>query len=234
MNLKGKHIVVTGISRGIGLALVKQLCAKGASVYGWGRSAPDYSNANFHFLPCDIRNEDTIKAVAKKTLSMTGNQVDVLINNGGLGFFGYLEEQPMNEIQAMVETNLMGTIYASRAVLPTMKTKGAGHIINLSSTAGIEGYQQVSVYCATKYAITGFSDALYKELKDFGIKVTCVHPGATKTNFFDNVEGITPHDNMMAPAEVAGQLIFVLESSDNFVTNTLVIRPLQSRPSKAR
>lgn len=232
MNLQGKHIVVTGVSRGIGLELVKQLCDKGASVYGWGRNAPAYTHGNFHFLSCDITKEDVVNSTAQKTLALSGNNVDALINNAGLGYFGYLEEQPMTEIQTMVETNLMGTIYATRSVLPSMKSKGSGHIINLSSTAGIEGYQQVSVYCATKYAITGFSDALYKELKDLGIKVTCVHPGATRTNFFDNVEGITPHDNMLDPREVAGQLIFVLESSDNFVTNTLIIRPLQSRPNK--
>lgn len=232
MNLQGKHVVVTGVSRGIGLELVKQLCDKGASVYGWGRNAPEYTHSNFHFLSCDITKEDVVNSTAQKTLALSGENVDALINNAGLGYFGYLEEQPMTEIQTMVETNLMGTIYASRSVLPSMKSKGSGHIINLSSTAGIEGYQQVSVYCATKYAITGFSDALYKELKDLGIKVTCVHPGATRTNFFDNVEGISPHDNMLDPREVAGQLIFVLESSDNFVTNTLVIRPLQSRPKR--
>lgn len=232
MNLEGKNIIVTGVSGGIGLALTQQLCEKGAHVYGWGRNAPDYRHERFSFTPCDMRKESDVKNAAKLTLETSSGRIDGLINNGGLGYFGYLEEQPMEEINQMVETNLMGTIYAVRAVLPSMKEQGSGHIINLSSTAGIEGYQQVSVYCATKYAITGFSDALYKELKDIGIKVTCVHPGATKTNFFDNVEGISPHDNMMDPKEVAGQLIFMLESSDNFVTNTLVIRPLRSRPTK--
>lgn len=232
MQLTDKHIIITGVSRGIGLELSKILTEKGAHVYGWGRNAPDYSNERFHFIKCNVQDEDSVNFAATQTLQMSNGKVDGLINNAGLGYFGYLEQQPMDEIKTMIDTNLYGVIYATRSVLGVLKAQGSGHIINISSIAGIEGYSQVSVYCATKYAITGYSDALYKELRDFGVKVTCIHPGSTQTNFFDNVENIKAHDNMLSPAEVAQNICFILESSDNFLTNSIVFRPLQPKPKK--
>ena len=233
MQLENKNIVITGVSKGIGLALSKILNDKGANVFGWGRNAPkSYQHPNFHFIECDIQNEESVNKAAKRTIENTNSTIDGLINNAGLGYFGFLEEQPMDEITTMVNTNILGVIYATRSILPAMKAKKTGHIINISSIAGIEGYQQVSVYCATKYAITGYSDALFKELRGFGIKVTCVHPGSTETNFFDNVESIKAHSNMLSPIEVANNLAFILESSDNFLTNTIVFRPVNPKPEK--
>lgn len=233
MNLKGKHIVITGVSKGIGLELSKLLVAKEAHVYGWGRNAPKgFVHENFHFINCDVQNGQSVNAARDETFSLSKNKVDTLINNAGLGYFGYLEQQPMEEITTMINTNLLGVIHATRSVLPSLKAQKSGHIINISSIAGIEGYQQVSVYCATKYAITGYSDALYKELRDFGVKVTCVHPGSTQTNFFDNVESIKADNNMLSPTEVASNLVFLLESSDNFLTNTIVFRPMNPKPKK--
>jgi len=232
MQLSNKHIIITGVSKGIGFELTKILNEKGAVVYGWGRNAPEYTHDNFHFIKCNVQNEDSVNFAATQTLQLSDGKVDGLINNAGLGYFGYLEQQPMDEIKTMVDTNLYGVIYATRSVLGVLKAQGSGHIINISSIAGIEGYSQVSIYCATKYAITGYSDALYKELRDFGVKVTCVHPGSTQTNFFDNVESIKAHDNMLSPIEVANNLTFILESSDNFLTNTIVFRPLQPKPKK--
>lgn len=233
MQLTDKHIIITGVSRGIGLELSKILTEKGAHVYGWGRNAPKYSNERFHFIKCNVQDENSVNFAATQTLQMSNGRVDGLINNAGLGYFGYLEQQPMDEIKTMIDTNLYGVIYATRSVLGVLKAQGSGHIINISSIAGIEGYSQVSVYCATKYAITGYSEALYKELRDFGVKVTCIHPGSTQTNFFDNVESIKAHDNMLSPAEVAQNICFILESSDNFLTNSIVFRPLQPKPKKS-
>ncbi|MBI3142770.1 MAG: SDR family oxidoreductase [Bacteroidetes bacterium] len=234
MDIKGSQVVITGVSKGMGLSLAKQLLEKGATVYGWGRTAPkDDLGPGFQFIPCDIRQEPQVRAAAEKTLEWGLGRVDVLVNNAGLGYFGQLENMDLEVIDAMVFTNLLGTIYSTRALLPTMKKAGKGHIMNISSIAGLEAYPQVSVYCATKFAVTGFSESLYKELREYGIKVTCIHPGSTQTNFFDNVESIQAHDRMMSPDEVARNMVFVLESSDNFLTNTLVFRPLDPKPRKA-
>ncbi len=96
--------------------------------------------------------------------------IDILINNAGLGYFGLCEELPLEQWHEMFNTNVTGLFYATRMVLPGMKNQGSGHIINIASIAGLEGYQQVSGYCATKFAVRGFSDALYKEVRDKGVK----------------------------------------------------------------
>ena len=129
----------------------------------------------------------------------------------------------------MFDTNVTGLFYATRLALPSMKQQGAGHIVNISSIAGLEGYQQVSAYCATKFAVRGFSDALYKEVRDFGVKVTCVYPGSVKTDFFRHSENITAHDNMLMPEDVANQIVYCLESPPNFHNVNLEIRPLKPR-----
>ena len=230
MNLNEKHIVITGVSKGIGLSLSKLLIDKSCHVYGWGRTDPGIKSDYFHFISCDVRDENSVQSAAEKSLAMSNDSIDGLINNAGLGYFGYLEEMPMDEIKVMMDTNVYGVFNVTRSLLPCFKENKSGHIINISSIAGIEAYPQVSVYSASKFAITGFSEALYKELRDFGIKVTCVHPGSTQTNFFDNVESIKAHDQMLSPVEVANNLVFLLESSDNFLTNTIVFRPLQPKP----
>jgi short-subunit dehydrogenase len=101
--------------------------------------------------------------------------------------------------------------------------------VNIASIAGLEGYQQVSGYCATKFAVRGFSDALYKEVRDFGVKVTCVYPGSVKTDFFRHSANIKAHDNMLMPEDVAAQIVFALESPANYHPVNLEIRPLKPR-----
>jgi len=156
-------------------------------------------------------------------------KIDILINNAGLGYFGHCDELPIEQWHEMFDTNVTGLFYATRLALPSMKQQGLGHIINISSIAGLEGYQQVSAYCATKFAVRGFSDALYKEVRDFGVKVTCVYPGSVKTDFFRHSENIKAHDNMLMPYDVANQIIYCLESPPNFHNVNLEIRPLKPR-----
>ena len=91
---------------------------------------------------------------------------------------------------------------------------------------------QTAAYCGSKHAVRGISESLYKELRDFGIKVTCVYPGSTKTDFFRNSPVIKPHDNMLMPEEVALQIIRALETSDNFLISDIEFRPLQPKPRK--
>ena len=107
--------------------------------------------------------------------------------------------------------------------------KKYGHIINISSIAGLEGYGQSSGYNATKFAVRGLSNALYKEVRDFGVKVTCIYPGSVKTNFFDEVDSISAHDNMLMPSELVNSVIQLLETSFNFHPVNFEIRPLQPK-----
>ncbi len=103
------------------------------------------------------------------------------------------------------------------------------HIVNISSIAGLMGNPQLSAYNATKYGLRGFSDALYKELRYDGIKVSCFFPGSIATNFFDEIDAVDQHPNMMNAADVSNTLIHVLETPDNFLINELIMRPLNPK-----
>jgi len=228
MELKNKIAVVTGANKGIGHECVQQLLEKGAIVFGICRCGCSHSHPYYTCLIADVRNLEGLSAAFQQVLDQHG-KIDVLINNAGLGYFGHCDELPIEQWHEMFDTNVTGLFYATRLALPSMKQQGAGHIVNISSIAGLEGYQQVSAYCATKFAVRGFSDALYKEVRDFGVKVTCVYPGSVKTDFFRHSENITAHDNMLMPEDVANQIVYCLESPPNFHNVNLEIRPLKPR-----
>jgi NADP-dependent 3-hydroxy acid dehydrogenase YdfG len=228
MDLKNKIAVVTGANKGIGLECVQQLLAEGAQVYGICRSGCSLQHENYTCLHADVQDFELMEKTFQIILEKHG-QIDVLINNAGLGYFGMCEEIPLEQWHQMFNTNVTGLFYATRLALPSMKKSGEAHIVNISSIAGLEGYQQVSGYCATKFAVRGFSDALYKEVRDFGVKVTCVYPGSVKTDFFRHSENIQAHDNMLMPEDVASQIIFALKTPKNFHQVNLEIRPLKPR-----
>ncbi len=228
MNLEHKIAVVTGANKGIGYHCVQQLLAEGAIVYGLCRSGCSTTHENYTCLQADVQDFSQLETAFTTILSKHG-QVDILINNAGLGYFGLCEELPLEQWHQMFNTNVTGLFYATRLALPSMKKSGEAHIINIASIAGLEGYQQVSGYCATKFAVRGFSDALYKEVRDFGVKVTCVYPGSVKTDFFRHSENINAHDNMLMPEDVAAQILYCLKSPKNFHNVNLEIRPLKPR-----
>jgi len=233
MNLEGKHAVITGVSRGIGLAITKQLLEKGCKVYGLGRTSPSIDSANFYFIKTDVRKWEEVKSAMDHILTETQNEVQIMINNAGLGYFGNIEDHTLDQWHQMFETNVNAIFYTSKMVVPAMKKAQYGHIVNIASTAAVEGYAQVSGYCGTKFAVRGISQSMYKEMRDDRIKVTCVYPGSVKTDFFENTS-ITPHDYMLNPNDVALMIVQALETSDNFHQVNLEVRPLQPKgPKKA-
>ncbi len=233
MELKNKTIIVTGVSKGIGKETVLQLLEKGAKVAGWGRNEPDYTHDNFSFIKVNMRYMQEVANAFAETQGRFGQEIHGLVNNAGLGYFGYFEDMRPEEFFEIFEVNVYGIYYACKNVIPQMKTQQFGHIINISSIAGLDGQQQVAAYCGAKHAVRGITESLYKELRDFGIKVTGVYPGSTNTNFFDNASGVSAHDNMMSAREVATQIIRAFETSGNFLINAIEFRPLQPKPKKS-
>lgn len=231
MDLNNRVAVITGVSKGIGAAIAFQLLHKGCRVFGLGRNKPDFQHANFHFVSCDIRMPDAVKKAFNLIRSQV-DTVDILINNAGLGYFGMIEEMPLEQWHEMFDTNVHAIFYTCREVIPIMKKNQFGHIINISSTAGLEGMPQVAAYCGTKWAVKGISESMFRELRDDRIKVTCVYPGSVKTDFFRNSPGIKPHDYMLMPADVALGIVQALEMPDNFHTVNWEIRPLQPKGPK--
>ncbi|WP_307706954.1 SDR family NAD(P)-dependent oxidoreductase [Rhodopseudomonas sp. B29] len=112
-------------------------------------------------------------------------RIDVLVNNAGYGQLGALEEISRDSVGSQFATNVFGVFDVTRAVLPVMRAQRSGHVITISSIAGMRGFEGSSIYCATKHAVSGWSEALKAELAPFGVKVTCVYPGRFRTDFLD-------------------------------------------------
>jgi NADP-dependent 3-hydroxy acid dehydrogenase YdfG len=231
MDLNNKIAVITGVSKGIGQATALQLLAQGCRVFGLGRNNT-ITHPNFTFITCDIRNPKQVEEAFNTIYNYTQNQIHILINNAGLGYFGSLEDMPYEQWNEMFETNVNGIFYCCKNALPLMKKNQVGHIINIASTAALEGMSQVSGYCATKWAVKGLSESLFREVRDFGVKVTCIYPGSTKTDFFRNSPGIKPHDYMLMPEDVAANIVYAIQMPPNFHTVNLEIRPLQPKGPK--
>ncbi|MBR9859552.1 SDR family oxidoreductase [bacterium] len=229
MELKDKLVVITGVSKGIGRALVDQYLESGSTVVGLGRTEPKISNENFRFITCDVRSSSDVDAAFDKIKSEYNIPVSIMINNAGLGYFGFIEDYTDAQIHQLYETNVYSIFYTSRNVVPIMKENEYGHIINIASTAGIDAYPQVSAYCGTKFAVRAISESMYKEMRDYKIKVTCVYPGSVKTDFFRNSEGIDPHDYMLMPEDVATMIRQATQTPDNFHQVGLEVRPLQPK-----
>lgn len=229
MELENKIAVVTGVSHGIGLAVVEALLAKGMKVAGWGRTAPALQHEHFMFIPCDIRKPESVQQAYDQTITKFGESVSVLINNAGLGVVANLEDHSLEDWHKLFETNVHGVFYCTRLVLPSMKEKEEGHIINISSISGTTGVAGMSGYAATKHAVKGISHSLYMEVRNFGIKVTCIYPGSTQTNFFDNMDNSLASQNMMRPEDIASTIVHVLESHPNYHHVDIEVRPLMPK-----
>jgi len=230
MDLTGKVAIVTGASKGIGRATVEALLARGAAVAGWGRSAPEgLVHDRFQFFACDVRDEAAVAEALTNTVRELGPEIHVLVNNAGLGISGPVDGFKSEDWKLMFDTNVHGTFFCSRAVLPQMKRQQLGHIINIASIAGTTGIENMAGYCATKFAVRGFSQSLFKEVRNDGIKVTCISPGSTQTNFFDDIPGATANDSMMSPVDIAGFIIYSLETPFNFHVVEVEMRPLQPK-----
>lgn len=229
MELQGKTGVVTGVSKGIGLELVKQLLDNGAVVAGWGRTAPSLEHENFHFFRCDIGSESDIQEAAKQTLEKLGDQISFLVNNAGYGVYGNIDEQNWNDWKGMFDVNVLGLFEVTRNLLGALKNTGEAHIVNISSIAGLNGVKGFSGYVATKHAVRGLSHSWFQELRDFGIKVTAVYPGSVNTNFFDDIDVVTANENMMRPQDVALSIVQLLQTHPNYLPVDLEIRPLKPK-----
>jgi len=233
MDIKQKVAVVTGCSKGIGYAVAIDLLNKGARVAGWSRSKPDIQHPNFRFYETDLKSFNSVESSYKNTIK-DFESVDILVNNAGLGYEGAIDTMPVAQWEEMFQVNVNGLFYCTRLVVPAMKKKFSGHIINLASIAATNGVEGMSGYCGTKHAVRGISQSIYKELRVFGIKVTCIYPGSVKTNFFDKIDSVTTNDNMLMPEEISSTIMHVLESPENCHHIDIEIRPLmpKGRPKK--
>ncbi len=234
MNIQNKTAIVTGASSGFGAAISEALIQSGAMVYGLARnvkkleSLKDKLGEGFIPIFLDISNLEAVKSWISETFSEIKSPA-ILINNAGTGGFGKIDEMPSEEWLAMINTNLNGMYFMTSQVSGLMKKSDQGsHIINIGSILGNTGRAESAAYCATKFAIQGFSEALFMELRFFNIKVTCFNPGSIDTKFFES-SGIDAHVNMLQPKDLAATLVHILQTPDNMLISELTVRPLNPK-----
>lgn len=181
-------MLITGASSGIGRATALYLAERGIKVYGTSRSGKgddELKSREISMVAMDVTDDDSVKGAIEEILTKEGT-IDVLVNNAGSGISGPLEETSMEEFKNLFEINFFGTVRVINNVLPTMRKKKSGIIINTSSIGGIIGLPFQGVYSSTKFAIEGYTEALSKELNEFGIKVCMLQPGDFHTGFTKN------------------------------------------------
>ncbi|MGA3249056.1 MAG: oxidoreductase [Paraburkholderia sp.] len=184
----GKILLITGVSSGFGRALAREALAAGHKVVGTVRSAQakrDFeslsANAAFGRV-LDVTDFDAIDGIMAE-IEATVGPVDVLVNNAGYGHEGVMEESPLSEMRRQFDVNVFGAVAMMKAVLPLMRERRRGHILNITSMGGYITMPGITYYCGSKFALEGISEALGKEVKPFGIAVTAVAPGSFRTDW---------------------------------------------------
>lgn len=237
MNIKDKIAIISGASSGLGKAITQLLVKKGVRVYGLARNEQKLNalkeSLGKRFVPVslDVAKEAMVRQWVRITFS-DAHRPDILINNAGAGYLNTFAELSSKQWHTMVNTNLNGLFYLTSSVVPLMNKKDtSSHIINIGSILGKVATNKSAGYSATKFAVRGFSEALAKELRNDGIKVTCINPGSISTQFFTE-SGIEPHENMLRPTDIACLVVNVLETPDNMLIDELTLRPLQSHTTQ--
>jgi NAD(P)-dependent dehydrogenase (short-subunit alcohol dehydrogenase family) len=178
--------IVTGASGGIGEATARALHAAGYRVFGTSRRPPATGSPGIEYLACDVTNDGSVKAAVGEVLSKTG-QIDLLVNNAGVGLLAGAEESSLEQAKSLFDVNLFGVIRMTKAVLPTMRQQGFGRIVNISSVMGLIPAPFLALYAASKHALEGYSESLDHEIRSSGIRVVLVEPAYTRTSFEGNV-----------------------------------------------
>ncbi len=183
-----KSWLITGVSSGLGRALAEAALARGDQVAGTLRNEAQLAEfealapGRAHAISLDVTDDEAVGPAVRAARDAMGG-LDVVVNNAGYALIGAAEELSLDEIRRQMETNVVGVIKVCQAVLPLMREAGGGRIINIASVAAARGIPAYSLYCASKYAVSGFSAALALEVGGFGVKVTAVEPGGFRTKF---------------------------------------------------
>jgi NAD(P)-dependent dehydrogenase (short-subunit alcohol dehydrogenase family) len=204
-------ILITGASSGIGFALAKQLSEQGHTVFGTSRNPKPNPDLPFTMLELDVTNDASVQACVQRVIERS-NHLDILINNAGYDLYGAAEETSDMELRAQLETNFFGAVRMTQAVLPHMRERRVGKIIQLSSVGGLFALPMNSAYAASKFALEGYSEALRYELLPFHVYVSLIEPGQVNTDTLETSVRLTnsPHP---AYRGAAGMMVNTMRSN---------------------
>ena len=238
MELNGKVAIVTGGTKGIGRGVAEALVREGVNVCISARSRHEIDETirdlrllkagNATGIVSDVCNYSQVKPLFELTISEF-DRLDILVNNAGIGLFQTVEEMSPEDFRSVIETNLFGVFYCCHEAIPIMKQRGGGHIINMSSLAGVNAHPRMAAYNASKFGLNGFSEALMQEVRHDNIKVSYIMPGSVNTAF----GGDEPSEDQawqLQPADVAKVVIDLLRQESRALVSRVELRP--SKPPK--
>jgi 3-oxoacyl-[acyl-carrier protein] reductase len=237
-SLTGKVAIVTGGSRGIGLAIARALVAEGVSVAITGRSDTHLASARpqiekagpgaVETFAADVRRYDEVERAVDATVARFGG-LDFLVNNAGVGIFADVADMTPAQWAEVIETNLTGVFNGCHAAIPHLRRRGGGFIVNISSLAGKSAFPTAAAYCATKSGLNAFSEALMQEVRYDNIRVSYVMPGSVATGFMggDSAKGA---EWKVSADEVAGVVLSLLQHPARSLPSRVELRP--TRPPR--
>lgn len=227
-----KYLVITGGTKGIGRAIVLLFAKNGFNIITCARNESDLlvlkekieinHPSKVFIKTADLSKKEEVTAFADFVLQNT-SKIDVLINNTGVFLPGSIQDEPEGNLELMMNTNLFSAYHLTRALLPAMLPHKSGHIFSMSSIAGITAYASGGSYSISKYAMQGFTKCLREELKEMGIKVTAVLPGATFTSSWEGAD--LPQTRFMKPEDIAETVWTAYSLSERTVIEEIVLRP---------
>lgn len=232
--MEGQVVIVTGGTRGIGLAIAKAVLAEGARVLITGRSQSSVdegmaklADANAHGIPADVASESDTVAVFEKALSLFG-KVDAVVNNAGIARAGAIENLRLKDFQMVMDTNLTGAFLYSREAFRVMKNNGGGRILNIGSISSqVPRFGSVP-YTTSKFGLQGMTRALAVEGRELGIMVSCLHPGNVYTDIWDNAPAAVIDEPKMDVADIARVAVLMLSMPANAtIIDATVLDPRQ-------
>ncbi|MGY8822494.1 MAG: SDR family oxidoreductase [Candidatus Latescibacterota bacterium] len=223
-------ILVTGSSSGIGLALCQKLLQEGREVVGIARRQQPLTHPAFTAVSIDLSNLDALPQ-ALDNLRRVHGPFSGLVCNAGRGHFGDLEQFSYAQMRALLDLDFTSQAFLARAFLPDMKKNKSGHIVFTGSEAALSGTQKGSIYCAAKFALRGFAQALREETARHGIRITLINPGMVRTPFFDTLD-FQPDaggDYAIDPEDIAHVIAQALAARDGTVIDEINISPQKKR-----
>jgi NADP-dependent 3-hydroxy acid dehydrogenase YdfG len=228
MELEGKVALVTGASGGIGAAVARRLHEAGAFVGVLSRRGDDLGLERALGLTCDVRDRTAVSAAVDEVVERFG-RLDVVVANAGVGAYGPFVELDPERLEAMIDVNLKGTLYTAAATVPHLIAGGEGDFVSLASVAGLRAFPGEAVYNASKFGQLGFTRALDHELRERGVRATCICPGGVKTDFAIGAgrdEGDPELEDMLTADEVADVVLFALTRPRRMRVLTTSFRPM--------
>ncbi|MDR3666038.1 MAG: SDR family NAD(P)-dependent oxidoreductase [Ignavibacteriaceae bacterium] len=234
MSKKLSGVWITGGSSGIGKAAAKEFARTGSQVFVSARRVRELEKLNEELekeklsavvFPCNVASSVNVDQTVKKIIAL--NTVDCLINNAGITSFKAAEDNSVQEINDIINTNLLGSIYTIRYILPHFKKQGKGTIINILSSAAKKIFTNSSVYTASKLGLLGYSNVLREEVRKYNIRIINILPGATETPMWPSDVRKSSSDRMMTGEEVARLLVWVYLQEGNMVPEEITIKPVE-------